>query len=114
MVLEKKDISSAPLLNWPYYVVKTDYEHYALIYACTSTNYTYTDPCEHPILWLFSRTTSLSNDLSTELDKHMENTLCINLTKLEITPHDSKSCYSSSNTCVMNLILFVVLFLLYI
>jgi lipocalin len=115
MVLEKKDIISAQLLNWPYYIVKTDYEHYALIYACTSTNYTNTDPCEDPILWLFSRTTSLSNDLSTELDKYMENTLCINLTELEITPHDSESCYSSSsNTCVMNLILFLVLFLLYI
>ena len=114
MILQTKDINSTQLLNWPYYVLKTDYDHYALIYACQSNNYIHTDPCDDPILWLFSRTTSLSSDQLTNLDKYIENTLCINLTRLEITPHDGQSCYSSSNTCIMNLILFVFLFLLYI
>ncbi|CAF5087431.1 unnamed protein product, partial [Rotaria sp. Silwood1] len=114
MILETVDINNTIPLNRPFYILKTDYEHYALIYGCTSDNYTYTDPCEKPDLWLFSRTTSLSNDYLIELDKYMINNLCINLTELEITPQDGESCYSSSNSCVINLIFFIFLFLIYI
>ena len=53
-----------------------------------------------------------------DLDKYIETNLCINLTTLEITPHDGELCYSSSLTIICSsnvyLILFVFLFLLYI
>ena len=113
MILEKQDISSTDLLNRPYYILKTDYEHYALIYACTSTNYILTDPCEQRVAWLFSRTTSLSSTYLTELDQYIESNLCINTTELEITPQDGQSCYSSSNIHLIDLVL-MFLFLLYI
>jgi lipocalin len=113
MILETQNMNSTKLLNWPYYILKTDYENYALIYSCTSENYTYTDPCQEPVLWLFSRTTSLSSDYSIELDQYIQDQLCINLTQLEITPQDGKSCYSLSNIHFINRILFVFLFLLY-
>ncbi|CAF2745015.1 unnamed protein product [Rotaria sp. Silwood2] len=116
MILQAVDINDTKPLNRPFYILKTDYEHYALIYSCTSENYIHTNPCEKPRLWVFSRTTSLSNDYLIELDNYIVNNLCINLTELEITPHDGESCYSSSssNICVINIIFFIFLFLIYI
>lgn len=115
MILETQDISSTTLLNWPYYILQTDYVNYAVVYACTSENYTYTDPCNDPVLWLFSRTTSLPIDYLTEFDNYIADQLCINQTQLEITPQDGTSCYSSSsNIHFINLILFIFLFFLYI
>jgi lipocalin len=114
MILEKQDINNTQLLNWPYYILQTDYDHYALVYACRSTNYTSTDPCTERVLWLFSRSTTLSNSYTSDLDRYIESSLCVNLTALEITPQEGQSCYSSSNRHLINLILFVFLFLLYI
>jgi lipocalin len=120
MILKTRDINANNSLNWPYYILKTDYDNYALIYACTSENYTNTDPCIDPILWLISRTTSLSNNYTTALDEYIETNLCINLTKFEITPQDGPLCYSSFNITssssihFINFILFVFLILLYI
>jgi lipocalin len=114
MILEKQDLNSSELLNWPYYVLKTDYDHYALIYSCTTVNYTYSVPCAEPVLWVFSRSATLSTDYTTELDQYIENQLCINQTDLEITPQDGVQCYSSSTNHVISIILFVFLFVLYI
>ncbi|CAF1110072.1 unnamed protein product [Rotaria magnacalcarata] len=115
MILETQTINSNTTLNWPYYVVKIDYDHYALVYGCMSQNYTSNDACEEPILWLFSRTKSLSTDYSNPLDNYIENTLCINLTKLEITPQSETSCYSSSSlkNYSMNKIIIFNLLILY-
>jgi lipocalin len=113
MFLEKESLNSTTILNWPYFVLKTDYDHYALIYGCMSENYTHTNQCEEPILWVFSRTIVLSNEY---LDEYIENTLCINLTELELTPHREKSCYISSGLtiCSIDLILLLILNLFYI
>jgi lipocalin len=92
MILERQDLSVSEPLNWPYYIVKTDYDNYMLVYGCISDNYTQTEPCWEPILWLFSRTPTLSNDYVTTLDQYIVDTLCINLTALEITPQTDTSC----------------------
>jgi lipocalin len=115
MILEKKNLNSSTDLNWPYYILKTDYDHYALIYACVSTNYTLDDQCIEPLLWVFSRTIFLSDEYLNELDDYIENTLCINLTKLETTPHSEKSCYalSSSGSKLYSMSIILYLFLIY-
>ncbi|UJR22215.1 hypothetical protein I4U23_025279 [Adineta vaga] len=111
MIVQKKSLNTQTFLNWPYYILQTDYKNYALIYACTSENYTLSNPCLHPAVWVFSRTTTLSTVYMTEVDDYMTNILCINLTELEITPHDGEACYSLSNICDKNLVLLIFLFL---
>lgn len=96
MILERRGSKDTPLLNWPYHVLKTDYSNYALIYGCTSGNFTPTDPCPEPILWLFGRTVSLANEHRSMLSTFIENTLCVNRSRLEITPHSDQPCYRSS------------------
>jgi lipocalin len=111
MILEKKDLNNTINLNWPYYILKTDYNHYALIYACMSVNYTQNNQCKDPILWVFSRTVLLANEYLIELDDYIENILCINLTQVKITLHSEKSCYTlssfGSKLASMNMILFL-------
>jgi lipocalin len=119
MILEKKDLNNTINLNWPYYILKTDYNHYALIYGCMSENYTQNNQCKDPIVWIFSRTVLLSNEYLIELDDYIENILCINLTQFEITLHSEKSCYMLSSIgtkiCSMNIIMFFfVLLILYL
>ena len=115
MILQSKD-GKTPL-NWPFYVISTDYDHYSLIYACTDNNYSSNQRCNISTFWLFSRTTSLSSNLTTDLDDNMLKQLCINQnSSVEITPHDGKQCYSSSssNTLYSNFILSIFLFFLYV
>ncbi|UJR26906.1 hypothetical protein I4U23_008216 [Adineta vaga] len=96
MILEKKDLNNTTTLNWPYYILKTDYEHYALIYSCMSVNYLVEHQCADRILWIFSRTTILSDEYLKELEEYVEKTLCINSTSLEKISHGIKSCYTNS------------------
>lgn len=116
MLLEKKSLSETKLLNWPYYVLKTDYDNYALIYGCMTSNYDYNTPCLDPILWVFGRTTSLSSVHTQMLDEFIVNDLCVNLNDLEITPHDGQQCYSSSSSLSINpnfnVLFLVILFFL--
>lgn len=114
MILQTQDISSSTFVNWPYYILLTDYINFALVYGCDTTNYTYMNPCTNPFLWVYSRTTSLSTVYSTLLDNYIENQLCINLTSLEITPQDGVQCYSCSIIHYPALIIFIFLFILYI
>ncbi|CAF1631883.1 unnamed protein product [Adineta ricciae] len=114
MILQKKDPNSQKILNWPYYILKTDYNNYALAYACSSTNYTLSNLCEKPTLWVFSRTTMLSDALMAPLDEYITNILCINVTTLEITPQDGKRCSLSSQISVENFILLTFLFVTFI
>jgi lipocalin len=115
MILQTQDSNSPTFVNWPYYVLLTDYDNFALVYGCGTVNYTYTDPCSNPFMWLYSRTTSLSTVYSTLLDSYIENELCLNLTSLEITPQDGIQCYYSCSTIhYPALILFIFLFFLYI
>ena len=97
MILERKGPDNTTGLNWPYYVLRTDYEHYALIYGCTTHNHVLTDLCPDPILWLFSRTVVLAPQYLKSMNDLIETTLCINLTRLEITPHANTTCYKSSS-----------------
>ena len=94
MILEKKNLNNDTYLNWPYYILKTDYDHYALIYGCMKANYTLHNPCDEPIVWIFSRTIVLTNQYLHELEDYIENNLCINSTDLEITYQGEKSCLS--------------------
>ncbi|CAF1157658.1 unnamed protein product [Adineta steineri] len=98
--VEKDELIYTTNLYWPYYILKTDYNHYALIYRCKTKNYRLTDPCDDPTVWVFSRTRSLSNEYTKELDTYIENILCMNVTTFEIISHREKSCYMSS---VLNL-----------
>ena len=95
MILERKSPNDTTFLNWPYHILKTDYENYALIYGCTSSNVSHAEPCPQPILWLFSRTVTLTGTHRSMLDTFIDETLCVNRTALEITPHSDKSCLRS-------------------
>lgn len=95
MILERKSPNETTFINWPYHIVKTDYDNYALIYGCTSSNYSQTERCSKPILWLFSRSVTLATNHRTMLDNFIDETLCVNRTELEITPHSDKSCLHS-------------------
>lgn len=97
MILAKTDLDSTINLNWPYYILDTDYNHYALIYGCMSENYTLNTSCKQPMLWVFSRTVLLSNEYLIKLDDYIEDILCLNLTQLQTTLHTAKSCYSISS-----------------
>lgn len=95
MTLKKQELNSTANLNWPYYVLQTDYEHYALTYACIASEYVHTNACEEPVLRVFSRTTSLADDYLDALNDYIEENLCINATNLETTVHAGKSCYAN-------------------
>ncbi|CAF1505463.1 unnamed protein product [Adineta steineri] len=98
--VEKDELTYTTNLYWPYYILKTDYNHYALIYRCKTKNYRLNDPCDDPTVWVFSRTRSLSYEYTKELDTYIENILCMNVTTFEIISHREQSCYMNS---VLNL-----------
>ncbi|CAF0734729.1 unnamed protein product [Adineta ricciae] len=97
MILDRKDLNTTTSLNWPYYVLKTDYEHYLLIYSCTTANYLVEHICEDAILWVFSRTRSLASEYSKELNEYIEKSLCINTTNVKKMSHGTKSCYMTNS-----------------
>ena len=121
MFLEKTDITNSTNLNWPYLILKTDYDHYALIYACMSVNFTMNEQCKQPIIWVFSRKVLLSNDYLIQLDDYIEDVLCLNLTQFQIVLHSEKSCYTtgsfgmkmSGENSMIFLLPFLYLFLIY-
>lgn len=98
MILERRGPIGTPVINWPFYVITTDYSNYALIFGCTTDNYVPTNPCVDPILWVFGRRRTLAETHLTMINRIIANDLCVNLTHLEITPHGPKSCYTSSSS----------------
>jgi len=93
MSLEKLNTTSNTTnLNWPYWILKTDYHHYALIYSCLSDNNTVTEPCQHAVIAVFSRTVLLSNNYLLLLDDYIDDILCLSLTQFQIVLHSDKSC----------------------
>lgn len=104
MSVEKTNMTSNDTLNWPYYILKTDYTHYALIYGCMSENSPVDNPCLNPMLWIFSRTVLLSRDILIDLDKYVENNLCMNLNELRITLHSAESCRNSTSLARRNVL----------
>lgn len=110
MILVQKGLGNQTQLNWPYYILKTDYEHYALIYTCTATNYTYTESCLQPALWMFSRNTVLASEYSSMLERYINDTLKMNVNDLMITPQTGKSCMSSASLLETNWFLLILLF----
>ncbi|CAF1297812.1 unnamed protein product [Rotaria sordida] len=118
MIVETRDLNSTTKLNWPYVILSTDYINYALIYGCMSKNYIQDNPCDDSIVWIFSRKNSLSDEYLNPLHNIIENILCINVTKLEKTPHSEKSCYDLPSLGLkiypMNIIIFIILPILYL
>lgn len=110
MVLERKSPTSPKPNNWPYYVIKTDYDNYALIYGCSVDGYNLTEPCTAPIIWLFGRKVILADGYRKDMDNYIANTLCVNLTRMEITPHGATTCsnqpLSGSSSLSLNVLLF--------
>ncbi|CAF1133178.1 unnamed protein product [Didymodactylos carnosus] len=90
------------LLNWPFYIVSTDYNNYALVYSCGNHNYTLSGQCNQPILWMFSRTIDLKAEYHHNLDIKIVYDLCIDLSKLEFTPQNEKGCYKESSIATKN------------
>ncbi|CAF1052016.1 unnamed protein product [Rotaria sordida] len=78
MILEKLDITSATTLNHPLYVLKTDYDHYALTYRCVTPNYNLNQPCQHREFLLYSRKPYLERKYLVPLERYIINVLCIN------------------------------------
>ncbi|CAF0808559.1 unnamed protein product [Rotaria sordida] len=83
MIVETDDINKNTKVNWPYFILKTDYTHYALTYICVTKGATRYDPCIEEVVEVFSRTTTLAKKYLTELDNYIKNSLCIDLTKFE-------------------------------
>ncbi|CAF3749629.1 unnamed protein product, partial [Rotaria sordida] len=93
MIVETDDINKNTKVNWPYFILKTDYTHYALTYTCLTKGATRYDPCTEEIVEVFSRTTTLAKKYLTELDNYIKNILCVDLTKFEQNIFGEKLCF---------------------
>lgn len=67
-----------------YWVVKTFYTNYSVVYDCTQLNDDKT--CKTVISWVFSRHPNLSDDLMVEVG-HVTEFLCLNETQFYTTTH---------------------------
>eukprot|EP00105_Crassostrea_gigas_P034490 XP_019918638.1 PREDICTED: purpurin-like isoform X1 [Crassostrea gigas] len=63
-------------------VIRTDYSNYSVAYGCTTQQQDGT--CLKARAWVFSRKTTLADDLSQEADDQLEK-LCLNLTSFLVT-----------------------------
>ncbi|CAF1149478.1 unnamed protein product [Rotaria sordida] len=50
MIVETDDINKNTKVNWPYFISKTDYTHYALMYTCLTKGATRYDPCTEEVV----------------------------------------------------------------
>ncbi|CAF2634680.1 unnamed protein product [Rotaria sp. Silwood2] len=78
MRVEKDDVNSATIVNQPLYVLKTDYDHYALVYRCLTPNYDLNQPCQQRELELYSRKPNLERKYLVPLERYIRNVLCVN------------------------------------
>lgn len=97
MFVERSNLTGTNKHYWPYYIVRTDYNHYALIYGCMSENYMLNNTCLDPMLWMFSRTVVLSREDLIDLDQYIKTNLCMNLNELRISLHSAKSCHGPTS-----------------
>lgn len=65
-----------------FWVIRTDYSNYSVAYGCTTQQQDGT--CLKARAWVFSRKTTLADDLSQEADDQLEK-LCLNLTSFLVT-----------------------------
>nr|XP_019918638.2 purpurin-like [Crassostrea gigas] len=65
-----------------FWVIMTDYSNYSVAYGCTTQQQDGT--CLKARAWVFSRKTTLADDLSQEADDQLEK-LCLNLTSFLVT-----------------------------
>lgn len=72
-----------------YWVVKTDYTNYSVVYECSKLN---DDTCKKIITWVFSRHQNLSESLMAEVDHVIEN-LCLNETQFYTTTYNKSKTY---------------------
>ncbi|CAF2815073.1 unnamed protein product [Rotaria sp. Silwood2] len=73
MRVEKDDVNSATIVNQPLYVLKTDYDHYALVYRCLTPNYDLNQPCQQRELELYSRKPNLERKYLVPLERYIRN-----------------------------------------
>lgn len=75
-----------------YWVVKTDYTNYSVVYECSKLNDDNT--CKKIITWVFSRHQTLPESLMAEVDHVIEN-LCLNETQFYTTTYSKSKTYFS-------------------
>lgn len=68
-----------------YWVVKTDYINYSVVYECTQLSDDIS--CKMVISWVFSRHPNLSDNLMAEVDHVIIESLCLNETQFYSTTH---------------------------
>lgn len=73
-----------------YWVVKTDYTNYSVVYECSKLNDDNT--CKKIITWVFSRHQTLPESLMAEVDHVIEN-LCLNETQFYTTTYSKSKTY---------------------
>ncbi|CAF2634690.1 unnamed protein product [Rotaria sp. Silwood2] len=93
MIFENQDVTSATILNQPLYVLKTDYDHYALTYKCVTPNYNLDQPCQQRTLNLYSRKPFLESKYLVQLESYIINVLCFNSNDIIRTPFRRPFCY---------------------
>ncbi|CAF1045176.1 unnamed protein product [Rotaria sp. Silwood1] len=92
LFLQKDNLTSNTILHQPFYVLKTDYRNYALVYQCLTPNYRLNQPCTSRILYIFSRRRFLPWRFLQPLYRYIANVLCIYPRQLRTTSH-TVSCY---------------------
>lgn len=73
-----------------YWVVKTDYTNYSVVYECSKLNDDNT--CKKIITWVFSRHQTLPESLMAEVDHVIEN-LCLNETQFYTKTYSKSKTY---------------------
>lgn len=68
-----------------YWVVKTDYINYSVVYECTQLSDGIS--CKMVISWVFNRHPNLSDNLMAEVDHVIIESLCLNETQFYSTTH---------------------------
>ncbi|CAF5118601.1 unnamed protein product [Rotaria sp. Silwood1] len=93
MRVEKVDVTSATIVNQPLYVLKTDYEHYALTYRCLTPSYNLNEPCQQRDFQLYSRKPYLERKYLVQVQHYIRNVLCINSNDIIKTTYRKPFCF---------------------
>ena len=79
-----------------FWVVKTDYLNYALIYGCNQLRDDGRCHRRHELVYLISRTPDLSSRIMLEVEQTIQNTLCVNINQLLVSTHEGTILPSSN------------------
>ncbi|CAF4122294.1 unnamed protein product [Rotaria sordida] len=92
MIVKTENNNKGAPVNWPYYVLKTDYYHYALVVYCTSDNYRPNKPCDKQLILIFSRQKTLADKYLKPLIKYVNDYLCVSPGQLQTTIFQKNPC----------------------